>query len=118
MTIERKIIDCNQSGTTARTLPVLIASGIAGEGIYVLTGKKRLSERPHEDSIKVINMEAVKKIVYGESIFRYLSIAVPANEKFHMPITIYVGNAACNELTQEIKDGKYDFFKPFFLSSV
>ena len=110
MPLERKIIDCGESGTTARTAMITAASGVAGEGIYVFTGKGRLPKRPYQMVIDVINKEGSKRIIFGESAFRYASFAIPVNKKYHMPITVYVGNAACNELTEDIKSGKYDYY--------
>jgi len=110
MTIERKILDCGESATNARISMGIAASGAAGEGIFIFTGKGKLPERPYKDSIDIINKEGARMIIFGESMFKCVSFAIPANEKYHMPITIYVGNAAINELTKEIKSGKYDYY--------
>src|SRR3989344_1978625 len=95
--IKRKIIDCGESGTTARLTMIPVAQGVAGEGIFVFTGKGRLPKRPHKYLVDIINREAIKKLTLGKSFFNYLSIAVPSNKDYHMPITIYVGDSAMKE---------------------
>ena len=110
MPLERKIIDCGESGTTARTAMITAASGVAGEGIFVFTGKGKLPQRPYQMVIDIINKEGSKRMIFGESVFKHVSFAVPANEDYHMPITVYVGNEAANELVEDIKSGKYDYY--------
>jgi len=107
MAIERKIINCGENGTLARHVMPLIATGMSGEGIYIITGEGRLPIRPHQEIIDIINIEAAKKRLGITSLFRCLSIAVPSNKNYHMPITIYVGNRAVKELIGEINNGKY-----------
>jgi len=113
MAIERKIIDCGESGTTSRTLIGIIAAGAIGEGIYTITGKKSLAKRPHNMVTDIFNKEAAKSLISGKLHYRYLSVAIPANKEGHLPVNIYVGNEAVNELMKEVKEGKYKEFGMF-----
>jgi len=110
MSIERKIIDCEESGTLSRTVIGMMAAGACGEGIFTVTGKGTLMRRPHNEVTDVFNKEAAKSLITGKLHWKYLSIAVPSNKEGHLPVNIYVGNEACNELTQEIHAGKYSYF--------
>lgn len=109
--IKIKTIDCGESGTSSRIIIGIIAAGACGEGIFTVTGKGSLVKRPHNEITDVINKEAAKSLITGKLHYNYLSIAVPSNKEGHLPVSIYVGNEACNELTREIHAGKYDYFK-------
>jgi len=111
--IKRKTIDCGESGTLSRTIIGAIAAGAVGEGIYTVTGQGTLIKRPHNDITDVFNKEAAKSLISGKLHYSYLSVAVPANKEGHLPVNIYVGNEAMNELTREVKAGKYREFGMF-----
>jgi len=113
MSIERKVINCGESGTSSRIMIGIIAAGARGEGIFTVTGKGSLMKRPHNQVTDVFNKEAAKSLITGKLHWKYLSIAVPSNKEGYLPVNIYVGNEACNELTKEIHAGKYKEFSYF-----
>ena len=106
--ITPKIINCGESGTTARVSMLPVAFGAAGEGIFVFTGEGSLPTRPFKNLVDMINAKATASLIKTGNCE---SFAVPANSEYHMPIKIYVGNGAIRELVQEINEGRYEYFR-------
>jgi hypothetical protein len=111
MDIEIKVLNCGESGTTARCAMITAASGGVGEGVFVFTGEGRLPKRGFNSVVNCINAQAVKRLLGIPGMFGALSLAIPANREYRMPITIYVGNTAIRELIRKINSGEYDYFQ-------
>ena len=106
--MKEKILNCGESGTTARTTMLPVAFGVAGGGIFVFTGEGSLPKRPFKKLVDIINTRAAKSLINTGNCE---SFAVPANSEHHMPIRVYVGGEALKQLVQEINEGKYEYFR-------
>ncbi len=113
--IEEKVLDCGESGTTARLAMLQAGMGIVGEGIFVFTGQGKLPIREHRTAVDYINQQATRDLLNKGTC---LSMAIPANRKYNMPIKIYVGTEALKQLIKEINSKNYEYFRHALLNLI